>query len=72
MVHDVRPELRSCNLDITSCSPTVSSAFTPRSVRIYRLAGEPIPVGLVPTLPRPRIPTHTNTPARVSECSNLL
>jgi hypothetical protein len=73
-VHHVRPGLRSCNPDITYCSPTVSSALTPRSVRIpiWRLAGGPIRVGILPTLPRPRNPTHSNTPDRVSERSDLL
>jgi hypothetical protein len=73
-VNHVRPTLGSCSPDITYCSPTVSSALTPRSVRfsVRQLAGEPIRVGLVSTLSRPRNPTHSNTPARVSECSNLL
>ncbi|KAH9176341.1 hypothetical protein EDB89DRAFT_1903156 [Lactarius sanguifluus] len=31
-----------------------------------RRAGEPIRIGLVPTLPRPRNPTHSNTPAHGS------
>ena len=30
-------------------------------------AGEPIRIGLIPTLPRPRNPTISNTPASVSD-----
>ncbi|KIM56684.1 hypothetical protein SCLCIDRAFT_208235 [Scleroderma citrinum Foug A] len=43
--------LRLCNQDVMSCSRT-------------QPAGDPIRVGLVPTLPRPRNPTISNTPAR--------
>lgn len=35
----------------------------------WQPAGDPIRVGLVPTLSRPRNPTIANTPARVSEYS---
>ena len=35
-------------------------------------AGQPIRVGLEPSLPRPRIPTLSNTPARVSQSSTTL
>ena len=35
----------------------------------FASAGEPIRIGLEPTLPRPRNPTLSNTPACVSEPS---
>jgi hypothetical protein len=38
----------------------------------WQLAGEPIRVGLMPTLSHPRNLTQSDTPARVSEFPNPL
>ena len=64
----VRQGLRLCNQGVMFCSRAVGLSFASRKPLTYHLAtaGDPIRVGLVPTLPRPRNPTISNTPARVA------
>ncbi|KAH9051295.1 hypothetical protein EDB83DRAFT_1301064 [Lactarius deliciosus] len=47
------------------CQPSAGIVH-PGHYILLSSAGEPLRIGLVPTLPRPRNPTHSNTPAPVS------
>lgn len=47
------------------CEPSAGIVHSGHYI-LLSSAGEPLRIGLVPTLPRPRNPTHSNTPARGS------
>ncbi|KAH9032547.1 hypothetical protein EDB84DRAFT_1561942 [Lactarius hengduanensis] len=51
---------------VTTTAWTIFQYDTQDDTTLQRRAGEPLRIGLVPTLPRPRNPTHSNTPAPVS------
>ncbi len=71
-VHHVSQAQGLSSQDIISCSPAVRTNGSSWRRSYFASASEPIRIGLVPTLPRPRNPTLSNTPARVSESSNPL
>jgi len=55
------------NLDTMSYSPAVRTNGSSRHRSYSASAGEPIRIGLVPSVPRPRNPTLSNTPAGGSQ-----
>jgi hypothetical protein len=71
MLHRANQAPRLSNQDIMSCSLAVSTNGSSCRRSYSSPAGERIRIGLVPTLPRPRSHSVSNSPAHVGDSLNI-